>query len=180
LLLELDRDEVRQGDRITGRLQGRYRDAPVLVVVRDARGIQSRHRVVLANGQARIDLPAGDQLGYGAAIEAFVLGAGTEVYATQELLRVLPTRQQLAIRTSAKDTYGPGETVDLDITVDHHAPRLVVSVYDHHCSGGAGSLGRSSSFYLTDNRLRSRARSTAARRLGDVTIASILARARPP
>ncbi|MEJ7596535.1 MAG: alpha-2-macroglobulin family protein [Kofleriaceae bacterium] len=103
LVLELDRDEVRHGERITGRLHSRYRDAHVLVVARDANGIAVRQRLALVGGRAAIDLPSGT-LGYGAAVEAYVLGTGSHVEAAQQLVHVIPTSKMLSITTSAEPT----------------------------------------------------------------------------
>jgi len=181
LVLELDRDTVAQGERITGSLYGRYRDAAVIVLVRDANGIKSRHRVVLAGGHARLDLPASAKLGYGAAVEAFVLGNDLEVHAAQELIRVTPAKRMLSIRTDAKASYGPGDLVDLDIAVDRDEPiDLVVSVYDQSLLGVAPDHAVDpASFFLADDRLRTRAALTSLRgELGDLTIGSVIARAR--
>ncbi|MEO8699858.1 MAG: alpha-2-macroglobulin family protein [Kofleriaceae bacterium] len=180
LILELDRHDVGQGDRITGRLQSKYRDAQALVVVRDARGIRSRQRVTLAGGLASLDLPA-TGLGYGAVVEAFALGTDHEIQAVQEPLHVAQTQRELAIKTTAKPTYGPGDIVDLGIELDRpEAADLVISVFDQSLLGVAPDRSVDPrSFFYGDDRLRTRAAlQTVRAELGDLTVEGVLARAR--
>ncbi|HEU0033373.1 MAG TPA: alpha-2-macroglobulin family protein [Kofleriaceae bacterium] len=180
VVIELDRDEVRHGERITGVIQSRYRDAAALVVVRDATGIRARRRIVLAGGLGKLDIPVGTQLGYGAAVEAYVLGNDHAIAATQELFRVVPTSKQLAITTTAKPSYGPGELVDLEVAVDRKEPvDLVVSVYDESLLGVAPDRSVDPvGFFHADQRLHARAgAATLAFELGDVTFGDIVERA---
>ena len=180
LVLELDRDEVRQGETLTARLHGRYDGARALVVARDAAGIKVRRTVALAGGAASIALPIPAELGHGAAIDAYLLGEGGEVLAAQRPVRVIPALRTLAITTSAKPTYGPGDTVDLEIDAGRpEAIDLVVSVYDQALLGIAPDRGPDpSGFYWGDQRLRGRAALPLVRaRLGDLTIGDLLAKA---
>jgi Alpha-2-macroglobulin family/Bacterial Alpha-2-macroglobulin MG10 domain/MG2 domain/A-macroglobulin TED domain len=176
LVLELERTQVRHGERLIGTLHARHRDASALIVVRDARGIVSRSRVKLADGRARIDLPVGDTLGYGAAIEAYLLGTGGTVHAAQRLVEVAQSSRELAIRTHTKETYGPGQTVELDVDVGRaEAVDLVVSVFDQSLLGVSQDRAVDpTSFYYADDRLRARAGVAALRaELGDVTIGAL-------
>ncbi len=180
LVLELDRAEVDHGDRIAGTLHSRFRDARALLVVRDANGIRSRHRTVLANGSARFELPSEGVL-YGASVEAYVLGEERSIEAAQQALHVVPKHRALAIRTTAKDKYGPGDTVDLGIDVGvREQVDLVISVYDQSLLGIAPDRSVDPrSFFFADERVAQRAGlATLAAQLGDLTVGQLLAIAR--
>ncbi|MFN0253872.1 MAG: alpha-2-macroglobulin family protein [Kofleriaceae bacterium] len=180
LLVTLHRDEVREGERITGTVRGSYRDAPVLVVVRDARGIRARHRLTLDGGSARIDLPTVG-IGYGATVEAYMMGAGQKVQAAQQLVRIDQVDKRLGITTTANPTYGPGEVVDLGIAVDRAEQLdLVVSVFDQSILSVAPDRAADPHAFLhADARLHSRAALHALRaELGAVTVGAIAERAR--
>jgi hypothetical protein len=182
LVLELDRDDIRQGDTLTARLHARYTGGRALVVARDATGIKLRRTVALAGGATSIALPVPAELGHGAAIDAYLLGEGGEILAAQRPLRVTPALRTLAISTAtAKPTYGPGDTVDLEIDAGRpEAIDLVVSVHDGALLGIAPDRGPDpSGFYWADQRLRGRAALPLVRaQLGGVTIGDLLAKAR--
>jgi len=181
LVLELDRTEVRQGARLTGTLHARHRDARALVIVRDAGGIASRTQVELVDGRARIDLPVGDTLGHGAAVEAYLLGAGGTVHAAQRLVEVAQSSRELAIRTHVNETYGPGEIAELDVDVGRaEVVDLVVSVFDQSLLGVSQDRAVDpTSFYYADDRARGRAGLAALRaELGDVTLGDLVRQAR--
>ncbi|MCW5807185.1 MAG: hypothetical protein KIT31_32815 [Deltaproteobacteria bacterium] len=182
VVVELDREQVRHGERITGRVESRYRDATALVLVRDGAGIRARTLVGLAGGRATFDIPAGTTLGYGAAVEAYLLGPDKEVLAAQQLFHVRPTQRELAVTaTAVKKTYGPGDTVELDVSVGRaESVELAVSVFDQSLLGVAPDRAVDPrSFFHADDRLRGRAAlATIAAQIGDVTVGSVLAEAR--
>lgn len=180
LVLELDRDEVEHGERLAGTLHARYRDAAVLLVVRDSTGIKSRHRAVLANGKARFELPS-EGVGYGASIEAYVLAAEHSIESAQQLVRVTPSHRALTVRTDVRETYGPGEVVDLGISVDAREPvDVVVSVYDQSLLGIAPDRSIDPrSFFFGDDRVHGRAALASLQaKLGDLTVGEVRDRAR--
>ncbi len=180
LVLELDRTELDHGERIAGTLHARYRDANALLIVRDANGIRSRLRAVLSSGAVRFDLPS-DGLSYGASVEAYLLGEGQAIEAAQQLLHVTPKQRALAIRTIAKESYGPGDTVDLGIVVGTREPvDLVVSVYDQSLLGIAPDRAVDPrSFFFADDRVNARAGlATLRAQLGDLTVGQFLEDAR--
>ncbi len=175
LVLELDRSELDHGDRIAGTLNTRYRDAAALLVVRDATGIKSHHRAIVTNGALRFDLPS-TGLTYGASVEAYLMGADT-VEAAQQSIRVTPKDRQLSIKTQAKDSYGPGEVVDLGIDVGTREPvDLVVSVYDQALLGIAPDRAIDPrNFFFADDRVHARAGlATLRTQLGDLTVGELL------
>lgn len=183
LVIELDRDTIREGERITGLVRGTYRDTPALVVLRDGRGIRSRHRIMLTDGSARIDLPASD-LGFGAAVEAYVMGKQRAVHSAQQLVRVEQTSKRLPIATTLKGaqasgSYGPGDFVDLEITTGANA-NLVVSVFDQSLLGVAPDRSVDPhAFFHADARIHSRAAlQTLRAELGDRTIGELVDSAR--
>jgi uncharacterized protein YfaS (alpha-2-macroglobulin family) len=180
LVLELDRAEVDHGDSLAGTLYARYRDAAVLLVVRDAAGIRSRHRAVLANGKARFDLPT-EGVGYGASVEAYVLAAEQTIESAQQLVRVVPSHRALTVKTDVKETYGPGDTVDLGVEVGTREPvEVVVSVFDQSLLGIAPDRSIDPrSFFYGDDRLHARAALASLQaKLGDLTIGEIRDQAR--
>src|SRR5262249_42731425 len=149
--------------------------ARALVVLRDATGIRRREVLALTDGLARFDFPVDAHLGYGTAVEAYVLGRGA-IDAAEQVVRVAQTARTLAIRTHTNDTYGPGDTVDLAVARDPHEPvALVVSVFDQALLGIAPDRTVDPTrFYLADDRVRTRAAIEALRvRLGDVTVGEL-------
>ncbi|MBA2544100.1 MAG: hypothetical protein H0V17_30935 [Deltaproteobacteria bacterium] len=87
----------------------------------------------------------------------------------------------MSIRTDAKDTYGPGDTVDLGIEVGTSEPvDLAISVYDQALLGIAPDRAIDPrNFYFGDDRLHARAALTTLRaKLGDLTVGEVLSRAR--
>ncbi len=181
LVLELDRDEVRQGERLTARLSSRFHGGRALVVARDAGGIKLRRTVALPGGAASVELPIPAELGHGAAIDAYLLGERGEVLAAQRPVRVIPALRTLAIGIDAKPTYGPGETVDLTVDAGRaEAVDLVISVHDQALLGIAPDRGPDpAGFYLADQRLRARGALPLIRaRLGDLSVGDVVAAAR--
>ena len=175
VVLELDRSELDHGERIAGTLSSRYRDAAALLIVRDATGIKSHHRAVVANGVLRFDLPS-TGLSYGASVEAYLLGRDS-IEAAQHSVRINPTHRELSIRTQAKDSYGPGEQVDLGIDVSTREPvDLVVSVYDQALLGIAPDRSVDPrTFFFGDDRVHARAGlATLRAQLGDLTVGEVL------
>ena len=180
LMLGVDREQVREGEKLIGTLQGSYRDAPVLVVVRDARGIRARHRVALVHGRARFELPTAG-VGYGATVDAYMMGDNGEVHAAQQLVRIDQVSKRIAITTTTKETYGPGDTVELDIAVDRSEPvDLVVSVFDRSILSVAQDRSVDPhAFFHADARMHTRAALHALRaELGSITVREIYERAR--
>ncbi len=175
VVLELDRSELDHGDRIAGTLSSRYRDAAALLLVRDATGIKSHHRAIVTNGALRFDLPS-TGLTYGASVEAYLLGAES-VEAAQQAIRITPKHRELSIKTQAKDSYGPGDQVDLGIDVATREPvDLVVSVYDQALLGIAQDRSIDPrNFFFADDRVHARSGlATLRAQLGDLTVGEVL------
>jgi hypothetical protein len=175
VVLELDRSELDHGDRIAGTLSSRYRDAAALLLVRDATGIKSHHRAIVANGVLRFDLPS-TGLTYGASVEAYLLGADS-IEAAQQAVRINPTHRELSIKTQVKDSYGPGDVVDLGIEVGTREPvDLVVSVYDQALLGIAPDHSIDPrNFFFADDRVHAHSGlATLRAQLGDLTVGEVL------
>lgn len=172
VVLELDRSELDHGDKIAGVLHARYR-GPALLVVRDASGIKSRHRATV-DGSLRFALPS-EGLTYGASVEAYLLGEERAIEVAQQPLHVTPRHRGLAVQLHAKDTYGPGDTVDLDIEAGEVVD-LAVSVYDQGLLGIAPDRSVDPrTFFFGDDRVHARTGlATLRAQLGDLTVGQIL------
>src|SRR5207244_12910180 len=109
-----------------------------LLGLREVRGMADVRRVIAKDGSAAFDIPLDTRIGYGAALEAYALDRDGEIHATQKLLHVAPIERELAVTARTRPTYGPGDTVDLEVAVDRaEAADLVVSVFDRSLLGVA-------------------------------------------
>ncbi len=126
-------------------------------------------------------LPA--DMRYGCVVTAqYADGPGLgDLHIATRTFHVEPTDRMLVIETKTKPVYGPSDTVTLDIQVNRKEPvDLIVSVYDQtltHIKPTQTADIRS--FYLADERAFSeQGRDVLQRRLAEVTIDSLLKRAR--
>ena len=105
--------------------------------------------------------------------------SATNSLADQHELFVIPTDRTLTVTTTTPDTVGPGAEVKLGLQVNREEEvDLVVSVFDESLLGVSGDLsGNIRNFFLADARGQGRAaRDLAATRLGNVSIAELVAK----
>jgi len=180
LKLLLDRTVCQPGDVLGGEVHSRFRGARVLLTIRDGRGIRLWRTLDVAGGAVRFDQPVPDGLNYGCSVVAQYVDKGGAIHTAQRSVRITPADRILQVKTECAETYGPGEAVKLGIEVDRAEPvDLVVSVYDKSLLGVAADRSVDvRNFYLADERgIAGMARDILARKLGDMTLEDIEARA---
>jgi alpha-2-macroglobulin len=182
--LHLDRSSFRSGEPLTGILHSRFADARVLLTVRDSRGLKVYRTLTTdKNGRAAIKerLPADTR--YGCVITAqYADGPDMpDLHIATQTFHVEPTDRMLVIDSKTKPIYGPSDKVTLDIQVNREEPvDLIVSVYDQALTNiKPTQTADIRSFYLADERaFGEEGRDILQRRLGGVTIESLLKKAR--
>ena len=154
----------------------------MLLTLRDSAGVKLVKPLTAgANGIVRFDEVLPPNLRYGLRRVRAVPGVGDQhVHADQHDLFVIPTDRTLTVTTTTPDTVGPGAEVKLGLQVNRaEEVDLVVSVFDESLLGVSGDLsGSIRDFFLADARGQGRAaRDLAATRLGNVSIAELVAKA---
>ncbi|MEZ6195210.1 MAG: alpha-2-macroglobulin family protein [Planctomycetota bacterium] len=111
-----DRDTYQPGETAYILLNGTYEDAAVLLTIEADRTIL-KHEVIRLDGQTKVlALPITDAFGPNCFLHATMVQGGT-FFESHVELRVPPTRRFLDVSlTSARDTYRPGEMVDLRLS----------------------------------------------------------------
>jgi len=180
LVLKLDKDVYRTGDIMTGELHSRFAGARVLLTLRDSTGLRFWKTYQLDGTTQRIRqrLPAG--LHYGASVEVQYVEADDKIHVANRFLRIEPRERMLTVEAAMQEVYQPGEEITIDLSVNRNEPvDMVVSVYDQSLLGiRADKSVDIRNFYLADERVRyTAARHMARRRLGDVTVKSLVERA---
>lgn len=107
--------------------------------------------------------------------------SATNIYADQHDVFVIPTDRTLTVTTTTPETVGPGAEVKLGLQINREEEvDLVVSVFDESLLGVSGDLSKNiRDFYLADARGQGRAaRDLTATRLGGVSIAELIAKAK--
>ncbi|MBY0525447.1 MAG: hypothetical protein K2R98_18720 [Gemmataceae bacterium] len=181
LVLQLDRDEITAGEKLTGVLHSRFADARVLLTLRDSSGIRASKVLQMTGSFLKLNEELPGNLRYGCAVDVQYIDQESQVHIANKFIRVAPADQMLTIKTTTKDVYGPGEKVKLDIQVNRNEPvDLVVSVYDQSLLGIAADRSVDiRNFYLADERVRrSMSRDVLRRKIGNVSIEQLIERAK--
>jgi hypothetical protein len=181
VVLKLDSRELPAGGRLTGTVHTRFANAKLLLTLRDSGGVKLMKPLTAgANGVVRFDEALPPNLRYGCAVTVQYVESGTDVHADLRELFVIPTDRTLTVTATTPDTVGPGAEVKIGFQVNRQEEvDLIVSVFDESLLGVSGDLGNSiRDFYLADARGQGRAsRDLAATRLGNVSIAELMAKA---
>jgi hypothetical protein len=182
LTLRLDRDSYLRGDTLTGTIESRYADARVLLTLRDAVGLRRWETVQLQRGRTEVKMELPPGLHYGCAIEAQYADAdGEPAHVASRIFHVVPIDRVLTILSKVKPIVKPGENVVLDLQVNRKEPvDLIVSVYDKSLERLAAERSPDvRDFYLADDRIhQEHAREVLRRRLGPMTLAELVQKAR--
>lgn len=182
VILALDSREIEAGSRLRGIAHTRFAGAKMFLTVRDSAGVRLAKPLTADEaGVAPFDFPLPANLRYGCAVGVEYPETATTVHTDQRNLFVVPADRTLTVTTKGPDVVGPGADVKLDVAVNRQEEvDLVVSVYDASLLGVAGDLSSDiRDFYLADARGQAWAgREHAARRVGNVTIAELLERAK--
>jgi Alpha-2-macroglobulin family/Bacterial Alpha-2-macroglobulin MG10 domain/A-macroglobulin TED domain len=180
MTLKLDNQEITAGDKLTGAIHSKWRNARVLLTVRDSSGLRFWKALQLRDGVCALneELPTG--LRYGCSVEVEYPEADGQVATTHQFHRIVPKDRMLDIQTKLKDIVGPGETVRVEVDVNRaEEVDLIVSVYDQSLL--AINPDRSvdiRNFYLADDRVKHQAaRDLLRRRLGGVTLEQLVKKA---
>lgn len=183
LYLDLKHESLESTEPLEGTIRSRFRDARVLLALRDSTGFRWAKTVRLREGKAdfREDLPK--DIRYGACIEAIYADVPTSVepiYHVSKYLRIVPRDRMIAIKINHKEEVEPGSKVEVNIDVNRkEAVDLIVSVFDRSLldvQGGKPADIRN--FYLADDRIRdTQTRDTLRRQLMGVTVLSLVKRA---
>ncbi len=181
LVLQLDGRELPAGGHLTGTVHARFAGAKVLLTLRDSAGVKLVKPLTTgANGTVRFDEVLPPNLRYGCAVCVQYPESASNTFADQHDLFVIPTDRTLTVTTTTPDTVGPGAEVKLGLQVNREEEvDLVVSVFDESLLGVSGDLsGNIRNFFLADARGQGRAaRDLTATRLGNVSIAELVAKA---
>jgi hypothetical protein len=181
VVLQLDARELSAGDRLTGTVHTRFAGARVLLTLRDAAGVRLVKPLTAgADGSVRFDEVLPPNLRYGCAVCAQYVESAATVHADLHDVFVIPTDRTLTVTTTAPETVGPGADVKVNFQVNRaEEVDLVVSVFDESLLGVSGDLSRNvRDYYLADIRGQGRAaRDLTATRLGNVSVAELMARA---
>ncbi len=181
LALMLKRDHLNAGARLTGTIVSKFANAQILLTLRDSRGLRLWKAIALnERGTAQLDetLPAG--LMYGCVLDLLYLDEHDVDHLLSRPIHVNPTDRTLSITTTMKNEVKPGETVKIGLQVDRQEEvDLVVSVYDRALLGISPDKSVDvRNFFLADDRVRPLpALDRLVRRLGDITVATLLDKA---
>ena len=182
LVLELEKHDVPAASRLRGTVHTRFANAKLLLTIRDSLGIRfTKPLVAGADGIATIDEQLPPNLRYGCSVSVQYPESANVVHIDQRELFVDPTDRTLIVTAKAPPTVGPGEEVPVEVSVNRNEEiDLIVSVYDDALLAVAGDLSKNiRNHFLADVRGQDRsARELAARRVGDVTVAELVAKAK--
>lgn len=182
LHIHLDRSHWKTGDILTGSLTSRFADARVLLTLRDSQGYRSWKTVSLVDGKAALQVPLPANLRHGAMVEAQYLNAiGEQPHIASQPFRVEPVDRLLTITSKVKPVVAPGDMVAIDLQVNRReAVDLVVSVYDQALNNirPDDSIDPRAFFLADDRAIRDQAWELLRRRLGSVTVADLVKKAR--
>ena len=182
VILALDSREIEAGTRLRGIAHTRFAGAKLFLTLRDSTGVRlAKPLTADESGIAPFDFPLPANLRYGCAVGVEYPENATTVHTDQRELFVVPADRTLTVTTKAPEVVGPGADVTLDVSVNRQEELdLIVSVYDESLLGVAGDLSKNvRDFYLADARGQGwAAREHAARRVGNVTVAELLERAK--
>ncbi len=179
LLLKLDKSEFAAGENLTGQIHSRFRDATLLLTLRDSSGIRLWRTIRTTGSVAALKerLPAG--LAYGCTVRAYYVDKAGRTHAAQKNVRVVPVDRMLTVRTEMKEVCQPGEEAKITVRVNRDEPvDLAVSVYDQSLLGIAPDRSVNvRNFYLADERAFDRADlDLLCERLGSTTVEELLPR----
>ncbi|MHB9106760.1 MAG: alpha-2-macroglobulin family protein [Armatimonadota bacterium] len=172
LNLKLDKDEYATGDTVDVQVSSRYRDARVLISLRDGTGLRWWKAVTLDGETARVRCKLDDDLTYGCILDVQYPEGGT-LHVAQQAFTVVPEARTVRVTTTMKERVDAGEQVKIGIDVNRReAVDLVVSVYDKSLLGVAPDTAPDiRSFFLADDRAREYTdRDLLRRRLAGATI----------
>jgi|GEM_PF-4111586 len=156
LLLELDKADMTSGENLRGELHCRFKNARVLLTVRDSTGLRLHRSVHVKDGYHRINQQLPTNLRYGCVVEAHYLESKAQLHSAAKFFRVDPQDRTIAVQITQEDQAKPGEEVTLDIDVDREEQvDLVVSVFDKALLGIAHNENTDvRDFFLADARVR--------------------------
>jgi len=172
LNLKLDKDEYATGDEVDAQISSRFRDARVLVSLRDGTGIRWWKAVRLDGETARVRYKLDDDLTYGCVLDIQYPEGGT-LHVARQAFTVVPESRIVRITTTMKERVDAGEQVKIGIAVNRKEPvDLVVSVYDKSLLGVAPDNAPDiRSYFLADDRAQEYTdRDLLRRRLAGLTI----------
>ena len=182
LVLELEKHDLPAASRLRGTVHTRFANAKMLLTLRDAVGIRlTKPLVAGADGIATIDVQLPPNLRYGCSVSVQYPESANAVHIDQRELFVDPTDRTLTVTAKAPPTVGPGDEVPVEVSVNRNEEiDLIVSVYDDALLAVVGDLSKNiRNYYLADVRGQDRsARELAARKVGDVTVAELVAKAK--
>lgn len=136
LYLALDNDRLNPGDALQGSLQSRYRNAQVLLTVRDGRGLQVLEAVQLKEGRANFELNLPKDLSLACQLSAIYSDHGDLLDIDTRRFLVAPADKEVRITSKVPKTVDPGSEVTLEFDVHREEEMdLVVSVYDQSLLG---------------------------------------------
>ncbi|MFO0876089.1 MAG: alpha-2-macroglobulin family protein [Gemmataceae bacterium] len=180
LLMRLDREEIEAGEPLTGVLHSRFKNARVLLTVRDSTGIRLTQPVTVRDGVTPFSVKLPGKLRYGCTVDVAYPDEADHTYFTSKFVRVVPKDQMLTVEVDRPETVAPGATVELGLRVNRKEPvDLVVSVYDRSLLGIAADKSVDiRNFYLADERAAATLdRDMLQRRLSNVSISGLLRKA---
>jgi len=172
LNLKLDKDEYATGNVLNALISSRFRDARVLLSLRDGTGVRWWKSVTLNGETARVRCKLDDDLSYGCILDVQYPEGGT-LHVAQQPFTVVPEARTVRVTTTMKERVDAGEQVKIGIDVNRkEAVDLVVSVYDKSLLGVALDTAPDiRSFFLADDRAREYTdRDLLRRRLAGATI----------
>ena len=181
LILKLDESEYKAGGMLTGEIHCRYRDAKVLLTIRDSSGIRLWRAIRIHGSAAALNerLPRG--FSYGCSVAAHYVDKDGRTHAAQKNVRVVPIDRMLDVRTEMKEICQPGEKAKIRIKVNRDEPvDLAVSVYDQSLLGIAPDRSANiRNFYLADERVFDEAdMNLLSQKLGNLTVEELLPKIR--
>ncbi|HTU20570.1 MAG TPA: alpha-2-macroglobulin family protein [Gemmataceae bacterium] len=181
LSLHLDRARYQSGETLTGTVFSKFADARVLLTLRDSAGLRLWKPLRLIDGKANIKLTLPENIHYGCVVEVQYADSNEPPFITSRHVHVDPTGRKLTVRSEIKPVLEPGEQAVLNVQVNRKEPvDLIVSVYDKALLQIAPDRSPDiRNFYLADDRIaQHHAREALRRRLGDVTVDELIARAK--
>lgn len=165
LILNLDKEEYRSSESLTGWIHSEVADAVAMVKLRDSLGIRKHQLVQLRSGFARLDMEIPKEIRYGAIVEVEFL-QHEKLLSAKKFTRILPVDRMVDVAISTDEVYQPGETVTIELDAKRNQEvDLVVSVFDKSLLGIANDQAVDiQDYFLADERVRWRVNDHEVRR----------------
>jgi len=165
LILNLDKEEFRSDENLTGWIHSKVRDAVAMVRLRDSMGVQKYKLVQLRDGMARLDLKIPEGIRYGTVVEVDFI-QHERLLTASRFTRILPVDRMVDVSISTDEVYQPGDTVTVNLDLNRKEETdLVVSVFDKSLLGIAKDQAVDvKDYFLADERVAWQVNDFAVRR----------------